>query len=316
MPYSMCDQLVAWLKEALSRKSPRTVEQYVYVTKKLFAVIGDVDLAELKPMHLRRFYKEMSATMSQNSLHTFDIALRAIFSRVEREGKGDFGLPRNWQSPLKQVEREAEIETPKQPLSKTNLDDLLATMPRRGFTAQRNYALLSFLVMTGARQTEARFACISNLDLDKRVIDLKVTKGGRPRFVFLPHRLVRVLATYLRRRTAGWQHKPARHWRPGMRPTDIRAIPGDLLFPTRSGGPIARTAVTRLTQRACSKAKVPVVGPHRLRHSFITHTLNDGAPLKFVQDQVGHRNVKTTMRYNHVPAEVGVELADKFSPLR
>jgi integrase/recombinase XerC len=39
------------------------------------------------------------------------------------------------------------------------------------------------------------------------------------------------------------------------------------------------------------------LSPHCLRHSYITHLIEDGADPKFVQEQVGHRFLSTTGGY-------------------
>src|SRR6266496_139709 len=40
--------------------------------------------------------------------------------------------------------------------------------------------------------------------------------------------------------------------------------------------------------------------PHCLRHSYVTHLVEDGVDPKFVQEQVGHRYASTTGAYTHV----------------
>ena len=85
-----------------------------------------------------------------------------------------------------------------------------------------------------------------------------------------------------------------------------RAI--DLAVGERSEGPIFieadgrrvdRHAAGRIVRRIARRAGISKrVGPHTLRHAFITAALDAGVPLRDVQEAASHADPRTTMRYD------------------
>jgi integrase/recombinase XerD len=91
-----------------------------------------------------------------------------------------------------------------------------------------------------------------------------------------------------------------------LAPRTARAI--DLAIGERTEGPIFagpdgrrldRHGAARIVRRAARRAGITKpVGPHTLRHAFITAALDAGVPLRDVQEAASHADPRTTMRYD------------------
>ena len=109
-----------------------------------------------------------------------------------------------------------------------------------------------------------------------------IGKGGRERLVPLGETAFEALQ--------GWLAA-----RPRLRPQ------GDWVFVSRTGRALSRQAIwARIRDLALRAGIREPVHPHRLRHSFATHLLDNGADLRVVQMLLGHADLATTQIYTHV----------------
>ncbi len=86
------------------------------------------------------------------------------------------------------------------------------------------------------------------------------------------------------------------------------AVDIDLAIGERTEGPIFlaadgrrldRHGAGRIVRRVARRAGIiKPVGPHTLRHAFITAALDAGVPLRDVQEAASHADPRTTMRYD------------------
>jgi integrase len=91
----------------------------------------------------------------------------------------------------------------------------------------------------------------------------------------------------------------------------------DVVFCDRDGGIFWEGRSQYWLHRACKRAGLRPLSWHALRHTFASHLVMRGAPLKAVQELLGHADIKMTMRYAHLTPcarRAAVELLDESSP--
>lgn len=73
------------------------------------------------------------------------------------------------------------------------------------------------------------------------------------------------------------------------------------LFINKQRRRLGKTSIWEMIRRYQVMAGIPIaISPHKLRHSFATHLLDNGADLRSVQELLGHANLSTTQIYTHV----------------
>jgi len=168
-----------------------------------------------------------------------------------------------------------------------------ATTPQ----AVRNAALTALLLFTGARVSEACGATLADLGMDRGHRVLWVTrKGGERQPLVLPAPVLERLDAHLAER-ADLDRRP-------VRVGDLMATGQDRpLIATANGRHMLPAAVWGLMRQLGKRAGLPSelvshMGAHSMRHSFATLTLDAGGNIVDLQDAMGHKDPRTTRRYD------------------
>ena len=77
--------------------------------------------------------------------------------------------------------------------------------------------------------------------------------------------------------------------------------PKKFLFEGQDGGQYSKRSLQNVFQNALQKAGInKKIGIHSLRHSYATHLLEQGTDIRFIQELLGHKDIKTTLIYTDV----------------
>ena len=155
------------------------------------------------------------------------------------------------------------------------------TRQATGWMAARDAAILELFYSSGLRLAE--LASLEVKDLDPIGETVRVLgKGSRERIVPVGTPALEAISRY--RQQAGVQSGP--------------------LFLNKSRRRLGHRSIWLLLKTYVREAGLPAtLSPHKLRHSFATHLLDNGADLRGVQSLLGHTSLSTTQIYTHVTTE-------------
>jgi Site-specific recombinase XerD len=136
--------------------------------------------------------------------------------------------------------------------------------------------MLTLLYSLGLRSGELCRLEIRDVDLDRRRVHIRQSKGRKDRSVQLAEISLPLIRLYLRR------YRPEKY----------------LIYSGRPTAPLQREELSVTLRNACIRINCQKhVTTHTLRHSFASHCLEMGMSILCVKEALGHRDLKTTLMY-------------------
>jgi len=161
----------------------------------------------------------------------------------------------------------------------------------------RDKTIFELLYATGVRCSELVNICVADIDMDAKTIRI-LGKGKKERIVLFGAKAREKILEYYAVE------------RPEIQNQD------EPLFMNYRYEKLTSRSVQRIVKmfRSFLPIERPLT-PHKLRHSFATHLLNQGADLRAVQELLGHKTLATTEKYTHVSLENLSKLCEGVHPI-
>ncbi len=162
----------------------------------------------------------------------------------------------------------------------------------------RDKAIFELIYATGVRCSELINIKLTCIDMTNKTIRI-IGKGNKERIVLFGQKAKERIERYL------MLERPNPHGK------------DEYLFVNPSGKKLTSRTIQRIVAMFRSLLKVDrKITPHKLRHSFATHLLNQGADLRMVQELLGHKTLASTEKYTHVSLDHLTKLCDTIHPAK
>ncbi len=183
-------------------------------------------------------------------------------------------------------------------LSCREVESLLGIVKGEKAGQIRDRAILELLYASGLRVSEMTELRMEDLHFDNGYVRC-TGKGNKTRVVPVGSQARIAVDRYLRE----------------VRPQLAKGRVSPHVFLTVRGGKFSRKTVWKMIRLHARHAGITrKVSPHTLRHSFATHLLANGAPLRMIQEMLGHADIATTQIYTHVDQNRLKSVHQQFHP--
>ncbi|MEQ4958828.1 tyrosine-type DNA invertase [Enterobacter hormaechei] len=170
-------------------------------------------------------------------------------------------------------------------LTQSEVESLLETAKQSG-NPERDYCLVYMSFIHGFRVSEVRHLRLSDLDLNEGCLHIHRLKQGFSTNHPLLKAEIRAIRAWMKVRNV------------------MDGAESDWLFLSRQGGPLSRQRIYNLIQGLGERAGLSLCShPHMLRHACGFALADRGIDTRLIQDYLGHRNIRHTVRYTASNAE-------------
>ncbi len=262
------------------RYSPRTIEGYTECLRIFFDFLNWKDILEIDNQDVNDFNRNyiLARKLSATYQSQFVSAIKLFFEKIPRKRLS-----------VEQIERPRRGRPLPKVMSPKDVAQII------GCTANlKHRAMLSLLYSCGLRRNELLDMRITDIDSKRNVVNVRHAKGDKDRQVPLSPKILELLREYFKK------YHPVTWLFEGEKPN------------TPYTGESLHRVFVAAKQRAGVGGRFTL---HCLRHSYATHLMEAGVNLRYIQELLGHRHIKTTEIYLHVSSESMCKIQSPFDTL-
>ena len=257
----------------LRNYSPRTIESYLFYINEYLAFI---EIKKLKNSYIATKTFLLEKQKRNNSPQTINLALSAIkfLYREVLKSKNVINFKFSRRSKKLPVV-----------LSRNEIQKIIGTINN-----QKHKLAISLGYASGLRVSEIVNLRIKDISLNELTIHIKNAKGNKDRITVFPKKL-----------------------KINLKLNTLTKNKNDFVFESNRGGKLTSTTFQKVFKKALAQSGIKKEATfHSLRHSFATHLLENGVDVRYVQELLGHQNIRTTQIYTKV---TNLRLKNIKSPL-
>jgi integrase/recombinase XerD len=217
-------------------------------------------------------YLKKEEGLSAGTINNYISAIKFFFTYVLEKEWNPLKVPR-----MKRIQKFPVIPSKEEVLSLINSTNNL-----------KHKALLLLIYGSGLRVSEVAKLKISDICSKTMRIRVENAKHNTNRYTILSQTALKVLREYFK------AYFPTKNYKLS-----------DWLFPGRTPGEHinVKTIKNTIIKLRDKLYLDPNISAHTLRHCFSTHSLEDGVDPVFIQQMLGHKNLKTTQTYLHMTSK-------------
>lgn len=299
-------------KKINSAEKTRAYYQYS-LDKHLYPAFGDLPIQSITSAQLSAFFLKLKESGLSHSTVT---GIYVTCNQLFKQAYLDESISRN---PMDRVQRPRQRkEEQKKGVEAFTADELKSILSLLDSEPLKWRCFVRLLIDTGIRRGEAAALRWESIDLKdnsalikenlcytpEKGVYMDVTKTGRERVVYFSQEVAALLKQYRAEQIVATARRKARLIKDNQPLQFEKIVIPDYVFTERGNSePMHPDAVNRFFQKFGKKHGLEIHA-HKLRHTFASLAITNGADIASVSEVLGHADKATTLRvYSHADEE-------------